>query len=88
MPVYEYHCGECQVHFEQQRELKQRALCPCPRCGQPARKAFRPAAIIFKGSGWHCTDYRSSSDTAETKESAKTSTPEPVAASSTESKKD
>jgi len=60
MPVYEYLCGGCSCRFEQHRELKERATCTCPKCGKPARKMFRPVAIVFKGSGFHVTDYPSS----------------------------
>jgi putative FmdB family regulatory protein len=88
MPVYEYHCDKCAVQFEQHREVSQRASCPCPRCGRSARKAFRPTAIIFKGSGWHCTDYPSSGEAEKAKADTSSSKPEPVAAAKTESKKD
>lgn len=57
MPVYEYCCDECGCRFEEYRELKQRSACPCPECGKSARKVFRPVGIIFKGSGFHVTDY-------------------------------
>jgi putative FmdB family regulatory protein len=57
MPVYEYYCGKCDCRFERHREVSQRASCPCPKCGRPARKGFRPVGIVFKGSGFHVTDY-------------------------------
>lgn len=30
----------------------------CERCGRAVRRVFTPVGIIFKGSGWHITDYR------------------------------
>ena len=30
----------------------------CERCGRAVRRVFSPVGIIFKGSGWHITDYR------------------------------
>ena len=57
MPIYEYFCDECGCRFEEYRELKQRSACSCPECGKSARKVFRPVGIIFKGSGFHVTDY-------------------------------
>jgi predicted nucleic acid-binding Zn ribbon protein len=30
----------------------------CERCGRDVRRVFSPVGIIFKGSGWHITDYR------------------------------
>lgn len=58
MPVYEYYCDDCSCRFEEYRDVKQRGVCPCPQCGQSARKVFRPVGIIFKGPGFHTTDYR------------------------------
>ncbi|MFB3880837.1 MAG: FmdB family zinc ribbon protein [Armatimonadota bacterium] len=60
MPVYEYRCERCSCRFEQYRELEERATCKCPKCGKQARKVFRPVGIVFKGSGFHVTDYPSS----------------------------
>ena len=60
MPVYEYKCEGCSCRFEQYRELDERATCKCPKCGKSARKVFRPVGIVFKGSGFHVTDYPSS----------------------------
>ena len=34
----------------------------CPGCGsENVRKVFHAAALVFKGSGWHVNDYKSSS---------------------------
>ena len=75
MPVYEFYCDECGCRFEEYRELKQRSACPCPECGESARKVFRPVGIIFKGSGFYVTDYRgnnsASSNTDKTETSSK-----------------
>jgi len=62
MPVYEYQCEGCSCRFEQRRELKERATCPCPQCGKQARKVLHPVGIVFKGSGFHVTDYRKPED--------------------------
>ena len=59
MPTYEYECEGCHHSFE----IRQRSSCPppksCPRCRAPVRKVFYPVGVIFKGSGWHVTDYDS-----------------------------
>jgi putative FmdB family regulatory protein len=60
MPVYEYSCGECGEHFEQYRKVTARSAACCPDCGGRGRKVFHPVGIIFKGSGFHCTDYGTS----------------------------
>jgi putative FmdB family regulatory protein len=57
MPVYDYRCDRCGMTFEVFHGVDERPEVRCERCGQPARKLFRPVPIIFKGSGWHVTDY-------------------------------
>ena len=63
MPTYEYECGACDHRFEQFQSITAKALRKCPECGrQKLRRLIGPgAAIVFKGSGFYCTDYRSSS---------------------------
>ena len=58
MPVYEYACVECGHHFEQYHKVTDRPPRRCPECRGRVRKVFRPVGIIFKGSGFHVTDYR------------------------------
>lgn len=63
MPTYDYLCDACDHRFE----LFQSIIAPperkCPQCGRPKlRRLIGPgAAIIFKGSGFYQTDYRSAS---------------------------
>jgi len=58
MPVYEYACAECGHHFEQYRKVTEPPPRRCPKCRGRVKKVFRPVGIIFKGSGFHVTDYR------------------------------
>jgi putative FmdB family regulatory protein len=58
MPIYEYACVECGHHFEQYRKVSERQPRRCPQCRGRVKKVFRPVGIIFKGSGFHVTDYR------------------------------
>jgi putative FmdB family regulatory protein len=58
MPVYEYACATCGEHFEQYRAVRARSGARCPECGGRGQKVFRPVGIIFKGTGFHSTDYR------------------------------
>jgi len=62
MPVYAYICEDCGHEFEQQRRVTNRQAAPCPKCQGSARKTIGAVGIIFKGSGWHCTDYRKPED--------------------------
>lgn len=61
MPTYEYECRACGHVFEKFQPITARPVKTCPSCG--ARRARRRigtgAGIIFKGSGFYATDYRS-----------------------------
>lgn len=76
MPTYDYQCDACEHTFEEFQSMKDEPLKKCPQCGKPKlRRLFGSgAAIIFKGSGFYQTDYRSESYKAAAKaeqESAK-----------------
>jgi len=61
MPTYAYVCRNCQHEFDAFQSIKAKPLRVCPACGQTALKRLigSGAGIIFKGSGFYCTDYRS-----------------------------
>lgn len=61
MPTYEYHCDACGNHFDEFQGINEPTLKKCPKCKkQKLRRIFGTgAAIIFKGSGFYETDYRS-----------------------------
>ena len=61
MPTYEYKCSACKHQFEQFQSMKDGALRKCPKCGKLKleRLIGTGAAVIFKGSGFYQTDYRS-----------------------------
>ena len=63
MPTYDYECDACKHEFEEFQSMMDKPLKKCPACGK--RKLRRllgsGAAIIFKGSGFYQTDYRSES---------------------------
>ncbi len=59
MPYYDFECTECGHRFEAYRKATARSLPRCPECGGRARKVFHAVGIIFKGSGFHVTDYPS-----------------------------
>jgi putative FmdB family regulatory protein len=63
MPTYEYRCAACAHEFEQYQSITVRPLRKCPACGARALQRLIGAGggIIFKGSGFHQTDYRSES---------------------------
>lgn len=63
MPTYDYVCDACQHEFEHFQSIKDEPLKKCPECGRKKlRRLIGPgAAIVFKGSGFYKTDYRSDS---------------------------
>jgi putative FmdB family regulatory protein len=60
MPTYEYECRKCGHHFEQFQRISDEPLKRCPKCrGAVRRKIGTGAGLLFKGSGFYITDYRS-----------------------------
>jgi putative FmdB family regulatory protein len=72
MPTYEYKCDKCGHQFEQTQGITSKPLRKCPKCGKPALKRLigTGAAVLFKGSGFYTTDYRSESYKAGAKSEA------------------
>jgi putative FmdB family regulatory protein len=63
MPTYEYQCEKCGHHFDEFQSILADPLKTCPQCGEDTlRRLFGGgSAVIFKGSGFYQTDYRSES---------------------------
>ena len=63
MPTYEYLCGQCGKKFEQFQSITAKPVRKCPACGRRSvrRLIGAGAGVIFKGSGFYQTDYRSDS---------------------------
>lgn len=60
MPTYEYECTKCAHQFEKFQSMKDEPLKRCPKCRCKVRRLIGTGAgIIFKGSGFYQTDYRS-----------------------------
>ena len=60
MPTYDYKCLECEVQFEKFQGITAPLLEECPECnGKVKRLIGAGAGLIFKGSGFYITDYRS-----------------------------
>jgi putative FmdB family regulatory protein len=80
MPTYEYHCEKCGQNFDAFQSMRDQAYKECPKdlCrlpewghGKVKRLLGTGAGLIFKGSGFYTTDYRSDSY----KEAAKKESP-------------
>lgn len=70
MPTYEYSCEKCGKTFETFQSMRDEPLRECPKelCrqkkwghGKVKRLLGTGAGLIFKGSGFYITDYRSNS---------------------------
>jgi putative FmdB family regulatory protein len=80
MPTYEYVCSKCEHRFDVFQAITEKPLTVCPKdkCGMKSwgkgkikRGIVSGAGILFKGSGFYATDYRSDSY----KEAAKKESP-------------
>jgi len=63
MPTYDYKCTDCAHAFEAFHSMTAEPIKECPSCsGQKVKRLIGPGAgLIFKGSGFYITDYRSKS---------------------------
>jgi len=63
MPTYDYRCDACDHTFEEFQSMLDKPLKKCPKCKKPKLRRLlgTGAAILFKGSGFYQTDYRSES---------------------------
>jgi len=81
MPTYEYECSKCRKTFEIFQSMKDDALKTCPEAqcrmkkwgkGPVKRLLGTGAGLIFKGSGFYITDYRSEGYKAAAKKDSTT----------------
>jgi putative FmdB family regulatory protein len=63
MPTYDYICDSCGHEYETFEPITSSPRTDCPECKELKlrRKIGAGAAILFKGSGFYQTDYRSDS---------------------------
>ena len=76
MPTYEYSCVKC-GRFEAFQRMSDEPLAACPTCGGSVKRLISASAgILFKGEGFHTTDYRSSDYKKRVKEETASPSPE------------
>jgi putative FmdB family regulatory protein len=84
MPTYEYVCSKCGHEFEKFQSIADKPLAKCPEdlCGRKKwgrgavkRKIGGGAGLIFKGSGFYITDYRSEGYKSAAKKESESSKP-------------
>ena len=62
MPTYDYKCLDCKRTFEIVQRMTESPKRKCPKCGGRVKRLIGGGAgILFKGSGFYATDYRSES---------------------------
>jgi len=78
MPTYEYKCSKCDHTFEMFQSITADPIKECPSCGISAveRVIGTGGAIIFKGSGFYQTDYRSEEYKSKAKKESEAASPE------------
>lgn len=57
MPVYTYRCENCGHQFDKHQGFSDQPMMVCPKCHKHTlQKVYRPAGVVFKGSGFYVTD--------------------------------
>ena len=78
MPTYDYECAKCGHTFEVFQAMSEEPKKRCPECrGKVQRLISGGAGLLFKGSGFYATDYRSEGY----KSAAKADKPAPASSS-------
>ena len=79
MPTYEYKCTACEHRFEAFQSITEDPVRICPICGKEKveRLISAGAGLLFKGSGFYITDYRSESYKNDAKKEKETATTKP-----------
>ena len=90
MPTYDYRCNACDHEFELFQSMSAGVKKKCPECGKMAleRLIGTGAAVMFKGSGFYETDYRSDSYKKSAEADKKASETKPETKTKSESKTD
>lgn len=91
MPTYEYECTKCGYTFEKFQRMSDEPLKRCPKCRCKVKRLIGSGAgIIFKGSGFYETDYRSKSysEAKKKEETSSSSTKSKASKSNKSAKKD
>lgn len=57
MPTYEYECNICHHRFDERQGFNDEPVAVCPKCKGRSQRVFHAVPVVFKGSGFYCTDH-------------------------------
>lgn len=57
MPIYDYECCACSSRFERRQRFDEEPITICPECAGRTRRVIHSVPVLFKGSGFYCTDH-------------------------------
>jgi len=77
MPTYDYECPKCGHRFEKFQSISDPPIKTCPKCrGRKVKRLIGTGAgILFKGSGFYGTDYRSDTYKKDARKAKETQSP-------------
>lgn len=79
MPTYGYRCTKCGNQFEVFQRMSDEPIQTCPKCQGDVTKILYPSGVLFKGSGYYSTDYKSSGSPASSNGSSSNTESKPEA---------
>jgi putative FmdB family regulatory protein len=79
VPTYGYRCTKCGNQFEVFQRMSDEPIQTCPKCEGKVTKVLYPSGIVFKGSGYYSTDYKSSGSSDSGNGSGPTTESKPAA---------
>lgn len=89
MPTYVYACKECDDRLEVVQKMSDPPMTVCPNCSGSLRKVLFPPAVVYKGTGFYTTDYKSGgrkSESSASESGGSSSTTETKSETKSESK--
>jgi len=89
MPTYEYRCKTCSYEFEEFQSIADKPLTKCPKCGGLVERLISGGGgLLFHGSGFYETDYRSDSYKKAARAESSAASSEAASSSSNKSSSD
>jgi len=84
MPVYEYHCNDCNIQFELRQKFSDPPAEVCPECGGTVSKMVSAVSFSLKGAGWYGDGYGAKAESTKTEGDAPVKTEAATEGASTE----